>query len=53
MKTGLTRINSVKVVQVRSKAESFDTAFDVAVDVLGRVGDPTSSEDIEPALGCD
>lgn len=38
----------MQVVKIRGKAQSFDGAFDVLLNVRGRIGDRTTpSEDIE------
>ena len=47
-----TGINSMQIVQVGGEPQSLDGAFDVFLDVRGRVGDGTTSgKDVEAAFG--
>jgi hypothetical protein len=52
-KRGLTRIDAVEVVQVRSESKAFDRSLNVGLDVLGRVGDDHVFECRESAFGRD
>jgi hypothetical protein len=53
MRFFLTRIDAVKIVQVRRETQALDRSFDVRLDVFGRVGDSSVFETGETAFGCD
>lgn len=48
----LTGVNPVQIVQIRCKAKSLNSSFDVLLDMRGGVGDGAiPSHDVEPTLG--
>ena len=40
-----TRVNAVKVVEVRCKSKSFNSAINITLDMIGLVSDSTILED--------
>jgi hypothetical protein len=40
----------MQIIEIGSKAESFNCAFDVLLDVSGRIGDCARAEDIKATL---
>lgn len=40
----------MEIIQIRCKAKSFNSAFDVCLDVRGGIGDATRTKDVETAL---
>jgi hypothetical protein len=45
-----TWVNSVKIIQIRGKSKTFNRAFDVILDMSGRIGNTTTTKDVKATL---